>query len=67
MVTWCWISDVPRKGSLGGLPMVKVPDGIRTNSIPKVLVYFFSKEKAETEKKLLPKTMTKHTLISFFN
>jgi hypothetical protein len=52
---------------LGGLPMVKVPDGIRTNSIPKVLVYFFSKEKAEIEKKMLPKTMTKHTLISFFN
>jgi len=47
--------------------MVKVPDGIRTNSIPKVLVYVFSKAKTETEKKMLLKTKMIHMLERFFD
>jgi hypothetical protein len=47
--------------------MVKVPDGIRTNSIPKVLVYVFWKAKTETEKKMLLKTKMIHMLERFFD
>lgn len=67
MVTWCWTSEMPLWGSLGGLPMVKVPDGIRTNSIPKVFLYVFSEEKAEMEKKMMAKKRPKHMFNRFFN
>jgi len=41
--------------------MVKVPEGIRVNSIPKELVTVFSKAKAEPEKRMLLKTSKRHT------
>ncbi len=49
--------------------MVKVPDGIRVNSISKELVNVFSKAKTETEKKMLLKTIKRHTekVEKFFN
>jgi hypothetical protein len=49
--------------------MVKVPDCIRANSIPKELVTGFSKAKAETEIKMLLKTRERHThrLEKFFD
>jgi TRAP-type mannitol/chloroaromatic compound transport system substrate-binding protein len=49
--------------------MVKVPDCIRVNSIPKELVTVFSKAKAETEIKMLLKTRERHThrLEKFFD
>jgi hypothetical protein len=37
--------------------MAKVPDGIRTNSMPKVFVKVFSKPEVETEKKTTHRTM----------
>jgi hypothetical protein len=47
--------------------MVKVPEGIRVNSISKELVTVFSKAKTETEKKMLLKTRERHRLEKFFD
>jgi len=41
--------------------MVKVPEGIRVNSIPNEVVTVFSKAKAEPEKRMLLKTSKRHT------
>ncbi len=46
MVTLCWTSFLFLCGSPVGLPMVKLPAGIKTNSIPRELVKAFSKAKA---------------------